>query len=138
MDMEEKPMSYITKDEQLLIKIEKYIRRLDQLLKVIAPLTDDAIDDTIEAMALTQCVTNLFELTSRIEDDDIIDQISILRSAKVGRLKNIASHDYDAVNWSIVKTTCRKILDTVTPALIHEILEDIATAKAETKCYRKD
>ena len=128
-------MSYITKDEQLLIKIAKYIQKLHQLLAVIAPLADDAIDDTIEAMALTQCVTNLFELTSRIDDDDIIDQISILRSAKVGRLINIASHDDDAVNWSIVKTTCRKILDTVTPELLHEIIENISTAKAAVKCY---
>jgi len=130
-------MSYLSKDEQILIKISKHLNKLNTLYSSIVNLTDTEIDDGIEGLALTQCITNLFELSSRIDNDDVLERLSMLSSGRVARVRNIASHDYDSINWSIIKNICRKILSSITIDVINELLDDINKSKKVNKQYNQ-
>jgi len=130
-------MSYISKDEQILIKIEKYIGKFSILYSRIKDLSGDEIEDGMDGMALTQCATNLFELASRITDDELSETLSILSSGRLAKLRNIASHDYDAVDWAIAKNICAKTLSVITPAFLKECSRKLQEAKTQTKDYTK-
>lgn len=97
-------MSYINKDEQLLLKIKKYKNKLVKVYDIIEMQSDEEIDD---GLALAQCLTNLYELALRLESEDISNCLSILTSKKIQKTRNIASHDYDAINWAFVKLNCK-------------------------------
>jgi len=128
-------MSYISNDEQLLLKLKKNMQKLDKLFKIIKPLSDAEIDDGIEGLALAQCITNLFEISSRIEDEDIAQRLSLLSSGRTARMRNISSHDYDAVNWSVAKRNCQKILQNISNDLLDACIADILQKKQEKKDY---
>ena len=95
----------------------------------VEPLSDGEIEDGVEGLALAQCVTNLFEITHRIEDDEIAKRLSALTSGRVARMRNISSHDYDSVNWSVAKENCRKIIREITDDLVDECLTELAQNK---------
>ena len=128
-------MSYISKDEQLLIKITKYMKKLRILFSTIENLSDAEIDDGMDGLALTQCVTNLYELAIRIDDETIAEKLSMLSSGRTARLRNISSHDYDAVDWSIAKNICKKLLNQITPKLLDDCADILAANKSKTKNY---
>jgi len=128
-------MSYISKDEQILIKISKYMDKLEYLYSHIQDLSDSEIDEGIEGLALAQCVTNLFELAIRLENDEVAEKLSILSSGRTARLRNINSHDYDAVDWVVAKDICRKILAKVTTKLLGTCTNIILQKKHEIKDY---
>jgi len=98
------------KDEQILLKIRKYMLKLKLLFDRIEKQSFEEIDEGTDGLALTQCVTNLFELAIRVDEDDVPPWLDVLRSNKVARMRNIESHNYDATNWDIAKDICRKIL----------------------------
>ena len=130
-------MSYLSKDEQILIKIQKYIVILRRLYGDIESLPSDELDESIEALALSQCMTNLFELSSKISDDTVADKLNILSSGRIAGFRNIASHDYDSINWNIAKKNCKMVLTVVTEDCINECFEFLAEKKANTKDYTK-
>jgi hypothetical protein len=135
MDLEQRTMSYISKDEQILVKIRKYINKLQGLYLAVENLSDSEIDDGIEGLALTQCITNLFELASRLDDEVVAEKLSLLSSGRTARMRNISSHDYDAVDWSIAKSICSKILQHISLVLLDECEKSLAEKKAEIKDY---
>ena len=47
----------------------------------------------------------------------------------------ISSHDYDAVNWSIAKRNCQKILQSITSELLDTCMADIFKKKQDIKDY---
>jgi len=100
----------LLKDEQILLKIRKYMLKLKLLFDRIEKQSFEEIDEGTDGLALTQCVTNLFELAIRVDEDDVPPWLDVLRSNKVARMRNIESHNYDATNWDIAKDICRKIL----------------------------
>lgn len=122
-------MSYISKDEQIIIKIKKNIRTLHKLFTIIEPLSENEIDESIEGLALAQCITNLFELASRISDDGVAQRVMLLSSGRTARMRNISSHDYDAVDWSIAKNNVRNILHNITYTLLDECIIDLSQKK---------
>lgn len=128
-------MSYIPKDEQLLIKIKKYMNKLQHLYDSIVHLSDNEIDEGIEGLALAQCITNLFEISSRINNDIIAQKLMILNSGRISGFRNISAHDYDAVNWSIAKNNCKTILTTVTDIVMQECFDEIEKEKSKVKDY---
>ena len=128
-------MGYVSKDEQILVKIAKYISMLKDAYSQIKNLPDDEINDSLNGLALTQCITNLYELTIRIEDENVSDKLFFLSSGRVARLRNISAHDYDSVNWNIVKEVCRKIISQISQDLLNECLETLAQNKSQIKDY---
>jgi len=128
-------VSYISKDEQVIVKIIKHMTKLNSLYASIKNLTSDEIDAGIEGLALAQCITNLYELAIKIEDDDVSEKLSILRTGRVARMRNISAHEYDSVNWDIAKDTCRKIINQITQNLLDKCLATLAKNKSKIKDY---
>jgi len=128
-------VSYISKDEQILLKIRKYIIKLRDLYEKIQPMTDAEIEESIEGLAFAQCMTNLFELSILIEDDETAEKILVLSSGKTARIRNISSHNYDALNWSVVKNNCVKILRSISESDIDGCLKRLAEKRKNEKDY---
>ena len=108
-----KSKQILLKDEQIILKIRKYILKLKILFDRIEHQSYKEIDDGTDGLALTQCVTNLYELATKVEHKNVPYWLDTLRSNKVEKMRNIESHDYDATNWDIAKDICRKILHDV-------------------------
>lgn len=107
-------MSYLSVDEQCISKIEKYIGKVAELHKLIEHLSDKEIDDSFNGLALTQCLTNLYELVVKVGNDELSYKLMpIMQRTKTTR--NIASHDYDSISWSIIKKNCKSIIALATP-----------------------
>lgn len=138
MGLEERNMSYISKDEQILLKIRRYMDKLSLLYNTIAELSDAEIDEGIEGLALAQCMANLFELASIISNDVVATKLSVLSSGRTSGFRNIAAHNYDTNNWSIAKKNCKLILSTVTQECLNECVTELDIEKANTKDYTKN
>jgi len=128
-------LGYISADEQILLKIRKYAGKLNEAFSHIESANDQEIDDGMYGLVVAQCLTNLNSLALRIENDDISDKLAILTSKRTAVTRNIAAHDYDAINWGIVKSNCRLILNTINEGLIGECLNICAEMKKLTKDY---
>lgn len=128
-------MSYINKDEQLLLKIKKYKNKLVKVYDIIEMQSDEEIDDGLDGLALAQCLTNLYELALRLESEDISNCLSILTSKKIQKTRNIASHDYDAINWAFVKLNCKSILESLTDDIIEKCFKIAEEEKNKVKDY---
>lgn len=127
-------MSYLSLDEQCLQKIEKYTAKIREAFKQIENLTAVEIDKGLAGYALTQCLTNLYETVVRVNSENLtVKLLPILKRTKITR--NIASHDYDSINWDIVKDLSRFILKTVTADFLKDCNEICEAEKSEVKDY---
>ena len=116
---------HISHDQQILFKIRKYILKLKLLFERIEHQSYKEIDDGTDGLALTQCVTNLYELAIKIEHENVPHWLDVLRSNRVAKMRNIESHNYDATNWDIAKSICRMILHDVTVKSIDSYLKEL-------------
>lgn len=128
-------MAYISKDEQILGKIEKNIKKVNMLYERIKPLAEDDIDDGTDGNALAQCITNLYELTVRLDNEEVSQKLSLLASPRIVKLRNISAHDYDAVNWSVAKQICQKIVDSITDYVLKECADTLVRERSKNKNY---
>jgi len=128
-------MSFISKDEQILSKIDKNIKKIYMLYERIKPLSEIEIDDGTDGNALAQCVTNLYELTVRLDSEEVSQKLSMLTSPRIVKLRNISANDYDAVNWSVAKQVCQKIVDSITVGVLKECADILEREKKTYKDY---
>ena len=119
-------MSYLSNDEQLLIKIQKYMKILKNLYNSIENLKAADLEESVEAvetLALSQCMTNLFALSSKISNDAVAEKIVLLTSGRVTGFGNIAAYDDDSICWDIAKKNVRLILSTITENCIKKCFD---------------
>lgn len=127
-------MSYLSVDEQCLQKIEKYTGKINEAYSQIENLNDLEIDKGLMGYALTQCLTNLYETVIKINSEALtVKLLPILKRTRVTR--NIASHDYDSINWDIVKEICRSVLKTITEEFLNDCVKICETEKSGIKDY---
>ena len=123
------------KDEIILQKILKYLAKVKRLYAAIEHLPLEDIDDRDESLALTQCLTNIHSLVQHITNEEITSKLIVFYSSNLNTCRNIASHDYDSLNWFKVKELCRKLLDEKVSAVIKESLKIAVTAENNYKRY---
>ena len=116
------------KDRIILQKIQKYKSRISRLYSIIENLSPGDIEEKDEAYALTQYLTNIHSLLVHVSNEDIQQKLFVLYSNNLIKCRNMASHDYDSLNWHMVKELCRKILSEKIELAIKESL-DIAIAE---------
>ncbi len=127
-------MSYLSADEQCLLKIEKYVGKIKEAYALIKDQDETQIDQGLTGYALTQCITNLYEVITRVSNDKLTQKLwPLIKRTRATR--NIASHDYESVNWDIVKENCRAIIKTVTPKLLNECKKICEAEKAKVNDY---
>lgn len=123
------------KDRLILQKIQKYLAKVGRFYAIIEHLTPEKIDESDESLALTQCITNIHSLIQHITNDDIISKLVIFYNANLNTCRNIAAHDYDALNWFKVKELCKKLTSEKASTAISEGLKIAELAEAEVKKY---
>ncbi|MCL2421881.1 MAG: hypothetical protein FWD03_08500 [Defluviitaleaceae bacterium] len=128
-------MSYITNDEQMVLRIRKNLLKLELLYSRIEKQSDTELEDGIDGLALTQCITNLFSYSSRINDDYIAKQLSLLSSGRTVRVCQITYSNHDVISWGMVKNTCQKILQNITTELLEGCLEKLSEENKNVKDY---
>ncbi|MDR1663500.1 MAG: hypothetical protein LBR83_01065 [Clostridiales bacterium] len=130
-------MSFISVNEQCVSHIEKYARKLREIFPHIEHETDEQIEDGIYGLALTQSLTNIYEACMKVNSEELEDKLlPIIRKTKVAR--NIASHNYDAINWSIVKNNCRIVIKLAVPEFFEECYGICERHKRLTPDYTGD
>jgi hypothetical protein len=134
MDMGAGEMSFFSADEQCVMKVEKYSKKIDEAYRCIAQMSADDIEDSLYGFALAQCMTNLYETILRVNSDRLSEMLfPLLKRTRTSR--NIASHDYDSLNWDIVKQNCKAIISFVTPEVLLECKKIRECEKAEICDY---
>lgn len=126
-------MSMLSKDEQLLLKIRKYLKLLGEIFQDVKDL--DNIDESRDGLALSQCLINLHELACRIEDRDLSVRVVDLITNPVATMRHIAAHDYESLNWFKVKRSVKKLLSTYTNEFLDECQSLVSTETNDTKDY---
>lgn len=85
--------------------IEKIIKNIDRIeaafehFEIETP--EDLIDCDLAQLAITQAITNIHE-TKKLLRQETLDNIRNFDTIKVAAARNIASHDYDSVNFKII------------------------------------
>lgn len=129
-------MKYMSKDEQALRKIKRYKTLMLETYEIIRHLPKEVLDSHHYAAATSQYLINLSEIVQFIDNEAIEEKISYLRSGQLRKARNIAAHDYYAIDWDMVKQVCRKISEKITDELLDECIQMAQAACAEVTDYR--
>jgi uncharacterized protein with HEPN domain len=134
MDMGGGGMSYLSADEQCLLKIEKYTGKIKEAYEQIKEMDSEEIDQGLAGYALAQCLTNLYEVITRVNSDKLTRKLwPIVKRTKATR--NIAAHDYDSINWDIVKENCRALIQMITSKFLKDCQIICEAEKINTNDY---
>jgi len=128
-------MSYISKDEHLLGKIKKHVNVLQRGYSNIKDLNTKQLEDSLEAYACIQCITNIYGLYGQLENDDVIEKLSFINSKHIRKLRNIGAHDYDSINWEIAKEVSGELIKQVSDAVIEECISIVRDECSRIKDY---
>ncbi len=111
------------KDEIIIKKLQSYLKRIERLYDKIKNTSEDEIAETDEALALTQCITNVHALSQSVESDSIAQKLYMFSTRSLASCRNISAHDYDALNWNKVKRLCRTLLSDEVAKVLDECLD---------------
>ena len=93
-----------------LQKIRNYLGRVRECYKKIGALSEEQLLELHESYALTQYLTNIHAIFQNIDDMEISSRLIIFSSRNIHKCRNISSHDYDSLNWVLVKRLCSQLL----------------------------
>ena len=111
------------KTVNVLKKILWYLPMLTILYKKIKELTDQEVQVESDSYALTQILTNIHALVMQITDEDIAVELVKIGAASLETCRNIASHDYDSLDWMRVKRICEKLLSKRSQMILEDCLK---------------
>jgi len=101
-------------DKVVLTKIAKYIQQLRKAHNIIKDMTDEDLEDELYAYSVAQLITNLKSAYEMLKCEQLQERYKLLRQPSIVRIRNIAAHDYEALNWGIVKNGCKRIVEEYT------------------------
>ena len=79
-------------------------------------------------LAITQLITNIYELRKRLRDETI-EKMPLLESIRLKVPRNIASHDYDKLDLDLVYRRTLQLLNTKLHDEMEAILSDFDSSK---------
>ena len=98
-------------DKIVVLKIKKFVNHLAMVYDAIKDKPAEELEDELLVYSAAQLITNLKESFDMIKCEEIQDRYKLLRNPSVVKIRNIASHDYEALDWNIVKSGCKKIVE---------------------------
>ena len=115
--MDARDISYKT-DKICIEKIIKYINDIKTCFSHFDINSPDDLENTrLAQLAITQSITNIHEIKKHMEQE-VLDSLSDFNGIKISAARNIASHDYENVNFKIIYDVCNKLTaDAVTEEL---------------------
>ena len=91
-------------------KILKYIQTINNAYtKFDITNADDLAGNDICQLAITQAVTNIYELRQKIQADTL-SQMPLFSKIRLKAARNIASHDYDSLDFDVVYKRTSQLL----------------------------
>lgn len=79
----------------------------------------DIESERIAQLAITQCITNIYETKKNVQQTTL-DNIPEFDQIKLSTARNIASHDYDSLNFEVIYRISTKLMSDK----IYEVLEN--------------
>ena len=107
-------------DKVLLLKIQRYLTHLAAVYDVIKDMSDVELEDELLAYSAAQLITNLKESYDMLESEEMHERYKLLRKPSIVKIRNIASHDYESLNWSIVKSGCKALIQAYHSKTYHD------------------
>ena len=107
-------------------KILKYIKNINEAYDTFQiGSADDLEKNVICHLAITQIITNIYEIKLKIQDATLA-KMPLFYKIGLKAARNIASHDYDSLDFDIIyKRTCQ--------LLKPEVLNELETIKNDIK-----
>ena len=68
---------------------------------------EDLNNKRLAQYALTQIITNIYELKKKMTDDFLLN-LPEFNKIRLANARNIASHDYDRLDFEIIYNICKK------------------------------
>ena len=119
-------MTY-NKNLQCIEKILRWTLKTQDVLDKFA-IHDyaDFEHDEICQLALNQLITNIYELTKKI-DNEVLDKMPILSKSRFGlkNARNISSHDYDSLDFKIVYRLVKDLTNTNFKKELEDMLDEL-------------
>ena len=96
-------------DKACIEKILKYIGDIKTCLYHFKINSfNDLRNERLAQLAVTQSITNIHEV-KRLINQESLDRVSNFNNIKISAARNIASHDYESVNFKIIYDVCIKL-----------------------------
>lgn len=73
---------------------------------------------------ITQMITNIHELSLKLQSSTY-KQLHLFHQIELRLARNIASHDYEKVNFKIIYTVCLKIIDNDVSSELKDYMENM-------------
>ena len=77
----------------------------------------------IAQYAITQIITNIYELKKKI-GDETLSKLPEFDKIRLAGARNIASHNYDRVNFEIIYDICKMLLNVKIERELKEVAKD--------------
>ena len=120
--------------EQDIKKLNSIIKSLTNIKKVFEQ--NDIINsnglkrDDITQAACTQFITNIQEDKNKLQDETY-NKLIELNKIKLAGARNIASHDYDSLDFGIIYDICKRLTRSVILSEIYGVLAEIEQKDGE-------
>ena len=86
--------------------------------------SNDFKRDVIAQAACTQFITNIYESKKKLQDETV-DKLVELNKIKIAGARHIASHDYESVNFIVIHSICRSLIERAVLSQLNEIIDEI-------------
>ena len=123
------------KDRVILLKITDYLKRVRGIYETIKDLDEASLLRLNDSYALTQFLTNIHSLSQNLSNEDIAADLIRAGFKNLNTCRNISAHDYDSLNWSLVKGLCRRLISEDTAKVINECIKLAEADEERQKKY---
>ena len=90
--------------------------------------TNNLKNDEITQAACTQFITNIQEAKKKLQDETY-NKLVELNKVKLAEARNIASHDYDSLDFNIIYYICERLIKPVIFAEAYKVLTELSGAE---------
>lgn len=122
-------------NEQDILKLNSIIKSLTNIKKVFEQneITNANIlkRDEISQAACTQFITNIQETKKKIQDETY-NKLVEFNKVRLAGARNIASHDYDSLDFGIIYDICKRLIKDNILLEINKVLAELEKAETET------
>ena len=118
-------------DIQCISRLVKHINSISEAFAVLnISNINDYLANNICQLATAQAITNIHELKKKLREETL-DKLPTLCKVRTKFVRNIASHDYDKLDFQIIFDRLKQLLN---PAIIKELERVQNELQNNSKC----
>ena len=121
-------------NEQDILKLNSIIKSLTNIKKAFTQNginnANNLKNDELTQAACTQFVTNIQEAKKKLQDETY-NKLVELNKIKLANARNIASHDYDSVDFGIIYDICNRLIKATVLSEAYAVLAEVEKTEDE-------